>query len=225
MYKELVSSIRLRVGMVDDHAAVVLGVSAIFRAQDDVAMVIAAATVVDLLSADVTVDVVLLDLLLSDGSTPASNLRLLRPLGVPVIAYTSGEHPALVRQAARHHVAGMIRKSQPASVLLDAVRAAARGEVVASQDWAAAIDSDSALPSAGLTSREAEVLEWYASGETAASVADHLHISRETVLDHLRRIRAKYAAVDRIAVTKVDLYKRATEDGFVDPGGTANGDA
>ena len=66
--------------------------------------------------------------------------------------------------------------------------------------------------------REAEVLALYASGETAERVARLLFISRETVLDHVRRIRTKYAAADRAAPTKVDLYRRAVEDGLVSRG-------
>ena len=39
----------------------------------------------------------------------------------------------------------------------------------------------------------------------------------ETVYDHVRRIRAKYAALDRPSRTKVELYRRAVEDGIVPP--------
>ena len=67
--------------------------------------------------------------------------------------------------------------------------------------------------------REAEVLALYASGETADRVARQLFITRQTVLDHIRRIRARYAAVDRPAHTKLDLYHRAVEDGIVPPKG------
>jgi DNA-binding CsgD family transcriptional regulator len=48
-------------------------------------------------------------------------------------------------------------------------------------------------------------------------VATALFVSRDTVLDHIRRIRSKYAAVDRPAATKVDLFRRAVEDGLVEP--------
>jgi hypothetical protein len=37
------------------------------------------------------------------------------------------------------------------------------------------------------------------------------------VLDHVRRIRGKYAAAGRPAATKVDLYRRAVEDGYIHP--------
>ena len=46
-------------------------------------------------------------------------------------------------------------------------------------------------------------------------MALELGISRETVLDHIRRIRAKYAKVERPAPTKVELYQRAIEDGVI----------
>ncbi len=38
-----------------------------------------------------------------------------------------------------------------------------------------------------------------------------------TVNDYLLRIRAKYAQQGREALTKVDLYKRAVEDGVLPP--------
>lgn len=66
-----------------------------------------------------------------------------------------------------------------------------------------------------ITPREREVLGLYAAGETAEHVAKELGISRETVLDHIRRIRVKYARLDRPAHTKVDLYRRAVEDGVL----------
>jgi DNA-binding NarL/FixJ family response regulator len=206
-----------RVGMVDDHAAVNLGVAAFFEDVPDIGVVAVADTVGALLAQTDDLDLVLLDLRLADGSTPTHNVRRLAAEGIPVLAYTSGDDAALVREAARADVVGMIRKSEPGEVLVDAVRAALRGEVVASTDWAAALDGDAAIPDARLTAREAQVLELYASGEKADRVARLLGVSRETVLDHIRKIRTKYAAVDRPAHTKVDLYRRAVEDGLLGP--------
>jgi DNA-binding NarL/FixJ family response regulator len=111
----------------------------------------------------------------------------------------------------------MIRKSDRIDLIADAVRRAARGEIVASADWAAALESDREFVSAQLSPRESEVLSLYASGETAKQVAQLLYLSPETIIDHVRRIRAKYAAVDRAAPTKVDLFRRAVEDGLVSP--------
>lgn len=206
---------RAVVGIVDDHPAVILGVATLIGAQPGLVVAATGATVAELLSRRSTFDVVLLDLSLGDQSTPTENLRALVPTGARVLVYTTGDRPQLVREASRAGAIGMIRKSAPAAVMVDAVRAAVRGEVVASAEWAAALDLDTAFVRTVLSDREAEVLALYASGETAERVGEQLYISRETVLDHVRRIRAKYAAMDRPARTKVDLYRRAVEDGIL----------
>ncbi len=208
-----------RIGVIDDHPAVMLGVVAILNAQSDLIVTATAATVAELLESERgggrAFDGVLLDLKLADGSTPAENIRALHAHGYQVLVYTSGDRPALIREAARSGAAGMIRKSERPTAIVEAVRLLVAGEVVASADWAAAIDFDPDFVRVHLSPREAEVLSHYASGETAERVAALLYISRETVLDHIRRIRVKYASVGRVAPTKIDLRRRAIEDGLI----------
>lgn len=208
---------KARVGIVDDHPSMLLGVRTIINAQDDMTVVAGATTVPRLLKTAPPLDIVLLDLVLADGSTPTDNIATLASTGAPVLVYTSGDQPHLVREAGLAGAIGMIRKSAVPEAIVNAVRAALSGDVVASVDWAAALDYDTEFVAARLTAREAEVLGLYASGETAERVAKLLFISRETVIDHIRRIRAKYAALDRPAHTKLDLYHRAVEDGIVGP--------
>lgn len=206
---------KARIGMVDDHPAIMLGVGAILNAQPDLHVVAAAASVRELLGQAEQLDCVLLDLRLADGSSPTRNLATLTAQGIPVLVYTSGDRPDLIREATRAGATGMVRKSEPADVIVSAIRATLRDEPVVTADWAAALDYDPDFVAVHLSPREAEVLALYASGETAERVAELLYISRETVLDHVRRIRTKYAAADRAAPTKVDLYRRAVEDGLV----------
>lgn len=194
-----------------------LGAASILQAQPDFRVVAATETVPQLLALTTKLDVVLLDLVLADDSTPTQNVRRLRLLDIPVLAFTSGDRPAAVREAARAGAIGMIRKSERPSAIVSAIRLALRREVVATSDWAAALDDDAEFVAARLTTREAEVLALYAAGETAERVGAQLGVTRETVTDHIRRIRAKYAAVDRPARSKVDLYKRAVEDGILIP--------
>ena len=204
-----------RVGIVNDHPAVLLGAAGILNSQPDIRVAVVTATVTELLNRRAELDVILLDLVLADGSTPTANLIRLRATGVPVLAFTSGDRPALVREAARTGAVGMLRKSERPESIIGAVRSVLRGEVVATSDWAAALDDDAPFVTAHLSRREAEVLALYAAGETADRVGEQLFISRDTVIDHIRRIRAKYAAADRPAHTKVDLYQRAVEDGIL----------
>lgn len=213
-----------RIGAIDDHAALLSGLASILGETSDLELSIFAADVDDFLrlleTQTLPIDLVLLDLRLSDGTTPTENLTRLGVLDLPVLAYTSGDVPRLVAEAAAApSVVGMLRKSEPPSELISAIRAALRGEVVASADWAAALATGPQRMAAGLTEREVQVLELYAAGEKAVRVAYELGITRDTVLDHVRRIRSKYAAAGRPAHTKVDLYRRALEDGVlaVDP--------
>ena len=111
---------RARIGIVDDHPSVVLGVSSILNAQEGMQVAAWGATVSELLAHGLTFEVILLDLVLGDGSTPTTNLRALAPLGAPVLAYTSGDQPALVREASRAGAIGMIRKSELPSGIVEA---------------------------------------------------------------------------------------------------------
>lgn len=58
----------------------------------------------------------------------------------------------------------------------------------------------------------------YALADLAA-VARIVGIAQDTVNDYLRRVRLKYAAADRPAPTKTELFMRAQEDGYL-PGPT-----
>jgi DNA-binding NarL/FixJ family response regulator len=208
--------VQIRVGLVDDHPALLLGTTAVIDGQPDMKVSGTAPRVADLLAQGERFDVVLLDLHLGDGSFVRDNVAALRDAGIPVIAYTGAEQPALLREAARAGASGVVRKTEPPAALAEAVRTVVDGGVAASADWAAALDDDVPFVSAKLSAREREVLALYAAGETADRVAAALFVSRETVVDHIRRIRAKYAAADRPAPTKVDLYRRAVEDGLVE---------
>ncbi|ALJ21174.1 response regulator transcription factor [Microbacterium sp. No. 7] len=208
---------RIRIGIVDDHPAILVGTSNMISTQPDMQVVASASTVSGLLEWGVSIDVVLLDLSLADGSSIAENVRTLRPVVPAVLAYTAAVSPLQLRDAAQAGVDGIVMKTEELRGLCDAIRAVRNGQVPVSIDWAVALDSDAEFVSARLSAREREVLTLYASGETSERVAEALFISVQTVYQHVRRIRAKYAAVDRAAPTKVDLYRRAVEDGLVEP--------
>lgn len=208
-----------RVAIVDDHELVALAVQNLLADANANARGLTFArhadTVAALVSRARDADLVLLDLSLRDGSTPAENVASLRRWGAHVLVLTSGEDPFLVRAASRVDVAGIVRKSAPPAALLEAITTAASGEHVATTEWASAVDADPLLQGAPLTEREREVLGLYASGLGAREVAAQLFISENTVNDHLRRIRAVYQLVGRPATSKVELYQRGIEDGFV----------
>ena len=158
---------------------------------------------------------VILDLRLEDGSTPTQNLREIEQRGLPVIAYTSAESPILVREAIAGGVLAIVRKSGPSSDLVRAIQDALDGRPSASLDWAAALDADEDFVVDYLAPIEADVLAHYAEGEKSETVARILNLSKNTVNTYVARIRDKYRAAGRPADTRVDLFRRAAEDGLV----------
>jgi two-component system response regulator DevR len=209
---------RYRIALIDDHEIVARGFADLFSTIPEVYVVATVATVSDLLdslSPDDRIDLAILDLRLSDRSTVTNNVDRLRAAGIEVLAFTGGDDAQSMRAAARGGVLGVVRKSEPTAVLLDAITRAAAGEPIASTEWAAALDADPELSDAGLSPREREVLSLYAAGAKAPLVASRTGLSELTVVDYIRRVRSKYERVGRPASTKIDLYKRALEDGIL----------
>ena len=202
----------VRLAHVDDHETVRLGFASLIASEADLVIVAGGETVDDILPELGGIDLVVLDIRLSDGSTIAHNLGVLHERGARVLAFTAADDPSDLRAASRAGVLGIVRKSDSREAILDAVRRTAGGEAIATTEWAAALDSDPDLASARLSPKEQEVLALYASGEKSLTVASRAGLSGSTVSEYIRRIRSKYAMAGRPAHTKIDLYKRAVED-------------
>lgn len=205
-----------RLALVEDHALIARGFAALIASTPDLELVATAESVADLSAIDPAPTLVVLDLRLADGSTPAANVAAIHALGSYVLIHTGAEDRSLIQSAARSGALGLVRKSADPAVLLSAIRRAVRGETVFTTDWAAAIDADAQLVDAKLSQREQAVLSMYASGESALSVAATLGITRDTVNDYVKSIRRKYSNVGRPAASRVDLYRRAVEDGILE---------
>lgn len=206
---------RIRLAHVDDHETVQLGFEMLLSGAPDLELVVSATTIDPILERLDSVDLVVLDIRLADGSTVSHNITELVERGARVLAFTAADNPAELRAASRAGVLGIVRKSETREVIIEAIRAAASGATVATTEWAAAIDADPLLGSAGLSPKEREVLAHYASGDKSVTVAHRAGLSASTVAEYVRRIRYKYAMAGRPAHTKVDLYKRAVEDGIL----------
>lgn len=213
----------VRVGVVDDHESVRLGLRGAFiDAGFD--FLLAAASVGEFVTrlGDRECDVVVLDLSLGDGSTVTENVKAVQAAGCAVLVHSIADRVSLVREALAAGAAGVIPKSSATKTVLAATATVTRGEVLNNLEWASAIDADRDFAKAQLGRREREILHLYASGLPLKLAADKLGIGYATAREYLDRIRAKYVEVGRPAPTKVDLLRRAVEDGIL-PGLDANG--
>jgi two-component system uhpT operon response regulator UhpA len=210
---------RTTVAIVDDHEAVRLGLRAACRdAGYDV--LAETADVPSLLArfadpATAPPRVVLLDLSLGDGSSVTDNVRSVLASGSQVLVHSIADRVAAVREALAAGAAGVIPKSSPTSAVIGAIATVARGDVLNNVEWASAIEADHEFAKAQLGNRERDVLHLYASGLPLKLVAERLGIAHSTAREYLDRIRAKYVEVGRPAPTKVDLLRRAVEDGIL----------
>ncbi len=206
----------VRVAVVDDHESVRLGLKAAFIGEG-YDFLLAAATVDEFVEGlgGRECDVVILDLSLGDGSTVTDNVKRVQAIGAAVLVHSIADRVASVREALAAGAAGIIPKSSATKAVLDAAAVVARGEVLNNLEWATAIDADREFSKAQLGRREREILHLYASGLPLKLAAEQLGIGYSTAREYLDRIRIKYVEVGRPAPTKVDLLRRAVEDGIL----------
>lgn len=215
---------RVRVAIVDDHESVRLGLQAAFE-HAGLEVVETAASVPELVDSldNREIDVVVLDLSLGDGSSVTDNVKAVQATGSAVLVHSIADRVALVREALAAGAAGVIPKSSATSTVIASAESVARGEVLNNLEWATAIDADRDFAKAQLGRREREILHLYASGLPLKLAAQQLGIGYSTAREYLDRIRSKYVELGRPAPTKVDLLRRAVEDGIL-PGLDSDGD-
>lgn len=213
----------MRAGIIDDHEAVRVGfaVSANREAPGKtphVAVIGTAPTVDAFLGAGAGIcDVVALDLSLADGSRAGENVVRLTAAGYRVLVFTLGDNVPQIQDALANGAMGVSLKSEPISVTFAKLRRIAAGETIDSQELAAAIEVDIHFVEANLSDRERECIALYAAGLGQYQVARRMHIAESTVKKNIDRIREKYETAGRPATTKIDLYRRAVEDGILPP--------
>jgi DNA-binding NarL/FixJ family response regulator len=206
----------IRLGAIDDHRLLLRGVAATLETVDDIELVATSRSVAGLLATGATFDVVLLDPRLSDGSSAIENVAILLRRGVGVLVHASSDLPSAARAATLAGAQGILERDVDEATLIDAIRRVARGETVVSGNLAEALASGSGHQ-VKLSLREVQTLRLYASGMPAKSVARRMGISSGTVATNIKRIKAKYEASGRPAWTRMDLFRRAVEDGIIEP--------
>lgn len=206
----------ISVAIVDDHEAVRYGFAGACK-EYGFELLASAATVPELLK-DLgwqKADVVVMDLSLADSSLISENVRTVNSLGMSVLIFSIADKPKLIRAAIKNGAHAIVPKSESMQDLMKSIELTSRGLYINNSETTAAIDSDQEFKAAQLTDREREVLTLYASGLALKQVAYQLGVERSTAKEHIDRVRRKYSRLGRHAGTKIDLLRRAIEDGFI----------
>jgi len=189
----------------DDHEVVRSGLKSLV-ANTDIRIVAEAATGSEAvrLALKHEPDVVLMDVRMPDGDglTSLGRIKLDRP-HMPVLMFSAYDNPTYVARAVALGAAGYILKSTPRDMLLAAIRTAATGEGAWTRDELRRVTGALATPRLNadvevpLTQRESEVLNQLAMGLTNKEIAQSLHISYETVKEHVQHVLRKIGVSDR----------------------------
>ena len=206
----------IKIAIVDDHRMLLAALTEWIRsAADDIEMVAAVATWPELLThPSFPVDVVLLDLDLKDNIPVSIKLQALKAAGVRTMLMSAYSEPNVVREALAAGAAGYLVKSENADMIVEAIRAAMRGDSFISEELDIAL-SQTTTGAPKLSAQERRVMALYSAGEPVKAVAFKLGISDETAKSYLKRIREKYRVAGFDVGTKVALRKRAIQDGIL----------
>lgn len=213
----------IRVVIADDHEVVREGLRALLEIQPDIAVAGEArdgAEAVDLCVRHQP-DVVLMDLRMPrvDGLAAIRALQQRCPQ-TAVVILTTYDDDRLIVDGLRAGARGYLLKDASREAILEAIRAAARGESILSAEvmarLVARLDTGPARVPETVTSplseRELEVLRLAAAGRRSREIAEQLFITERTVKAHLTSIFTKLNVSSR-----AEAIARAMELGLLGP--------
>jgi DNA-binding NarL/FixJ family response regulator len=203
--------VTIRVLIADDQEMVRAGFRMILETQDDIEVV---ADVADGLSAvtrarELRPDVCLLDIRMP-GMDGLEVTRLLAGPGVTdplkVVVVTTFDLDEYVHTALANGASGFLLKDAGPALLLEAVRAAVRGDALISpqitvrllQHFANPARTASVATDVSLTERERDVVRAVARGLTNTEIGNELYMSLSTVKTHLAAVQSKIDARNRV---------------------------
>ena len=196
----------IRILLVDDQAILREGLRTILSAQADFMVVGEAANGREALerAADAKPDVVLMDLKMPvlDGVAATKRIRATLP-DCRVVALTTFDDDELVLEGLRAGAVGYLLKDATSEKLVEAIRAAARGESFLQPSIASKVLAELARlgaaqkPSHSLSDREVDVLRLVARGASNKEIASALSLAEGTVKNHVTNILSKLGVGDR----------------------------
>jgi len=189
----------------DDHEVVRAGLKSLFAGTDiKIAAEASSGEQAVRLALKHEPDVVLMDIRMPDGDglNALGRIKLDRP-NMPVLVLSTYDNPTYVARAVALGASGFLLKGISKDKLIEAIKMAASGQNAWTRDELRRVTGALATPRLAadvevpLTQRESEVLRQLAFGLTNKEIAMALHISYETVKEHVQHILRKIGVSDR----------------------------
>lgn len=209
---------KIRIVLVDDHAVLRAGLTALLNAEDDMEVVGEAGDGAASLRivADRQPDVVLLDINMPNmsGLEALAELRKVAPRS-RILVLTMHDDQTYLRQVLAQGGAGYVLKQAADNELLTAIRTVYHGGAFLHPAHAQALLSTTTSPAepqaatdsalALLSERELEVLKLIALGHSNKEIAEMLYLSVKTVETYKTRIMEKLELTSRAALVRFAL--------------------
>jgi len=210
-----------RILLADDHAMVRRGLRLVLDAEPDLEVVAEAADGVEAVEIALAeeIDLAILDVAMPrrTGLQAARDLHERRP-DVRILMLSMHANEQYFFEAVRSGASGYVLKSAVDKDLVEACRAAMRGEpflypatvraVMRDYLEEAAEGADAEDP---LSPRETEVVKLIAEGHSTREIADVLVISEKTVDRHRANVLAKLGMRNRVDITRYAIRRGLTE--------------
>ena len=218
----MTTPLKTRILLADDHAVVRRGLRLVLDAEPDLEVAAEAgdgAEAVRLALSD-GIDLAVIDITMPrmTGLQAARELHRRRP-GLPILMLSMHENERYLYEALKAGASGYVVKTVADTDLVEACRAAIRGErflypgamtpLIA--DYLRRARNDEPLREEPLTARELEVLKLVAEGQTNRDIARALVISEKTVERHRANILEKLGMRDRVELTRYAIRRGLIE--------------
>jgi DNA-binding NarL/FixJ family response regulator len=211
-----------RLLLADDHVMVRRGLRLVLDAEPDLRVVAEASDGVEAVEivGRQEIDLAVLDVSMprSTGLQATRELLALRP-GLRVLMLSMHDSEQYLFEALKAGASGYVLKTAADRDLVEACRAALRGEPFLDPSAIAALVRDflerarhgEATPEDPLTPRELQVLKLVAEAHTSDQIAELLTISRKTVERHRENLMGKLGMRDRVELTRYAIRRGLVE--------------
>ncbi|SFS72677.1 response regulator [Saccharopolyspora flava] len=212
-----------RILLADDHVLVRRGVRLILDNEPDLTVVAEAGDGAEAVELARThrPDLAILDIAMPrlTGLQAARQLIRLQP-DLRVLILTMYDNEQYLFEALKSGASGYVLKSVADRDLVEACRAAVRGEpflypgavTALIRSYLERVEHGAAVPERAITDREEEILKLVAEGHSSKEIADLLVISIKTVERHRSNLMAKLGMKDRLELTRY-----AIRAGLIEP--------
>jgi DNA-binding NarL/FixJ family response regulator len=210
---------RIRLALLDDHEVLLDSLSSwVYANAPDFDLVLSASSWLQLVhSQSFPTDLVFLDFQLNEPVSIEARVRTCRAAGAKVIVLTSLDSSESEERAIAAGASAFLSKTRSMREVMDVARSVmglARDPGL-QRDWRPLPGGALKQQLPKLSAGEVEALRLYVSGMSTAEVGESMGVQYETAKTYLRRVREKYAKVERPASKKADLIRRAAEDGYL----------